>query len=192
MPKTTLRVKTKNWELFNKECNASFLRRDAYLNHVLPAELDILETINPCDEVGSSWLKRNWSLGYSGDQTSSVAVNLDAPVLDRLKKVCEEKLIPRDAFFDCFLEYIKTRLYEAALVIKNPRTKTDIAFQLADVFNECNEENNDDADLRIEVMQITKKWHISRNMHSLNQDFYQAHLSIDKKKVMEWQAIMDL
>lgn len=191
MPKTTLRVNSKRWEIFNKECHASFLRRDAYLSHVIPGELDILETIKPCDEVGSRWLKKNWSFNSSDDQTSSVAVNIEAPVLERLKRVCEEKLIPRDAFFNCFLEFITTRLFEPAVVIKNPRTKHDIASQLADAFNEWDEEEDED-NLRMDVMATAKNWRDLRNLYPLSREYYQKSLSIDKQYVDEMKALLSL
>ena len=186
-PKTTIRVSNRRWEFFNKECQASFLRRDAYLSHVLPGELDILEEIPACDEEGRQWLKESVRLEVN---TSSVAITLDEPVLKRLNSVCAEKLIPRDAFFSRFLEFITARLFEPAVVIKNPRTNTDIASQLAEVFNDHseNEEENED-ELRYEILDIAKGWATKRegapnlNLRQLRRDHYREFLSYDKNKV---------
>ncbi len=192
MPRTTIRVRNKPWEYFQKECQALFLRRDAYLNHVLPGELSILEDMPPCDEAGRSWLKQSW-MGKGGllrdKETTPVAVTLDQDVLARLNKACDDKCVPRDAFFNCVLDFITTRLYEPAVVIKNPRTGKDVASQLADLLTD--EEMNEN-EVRFHLFEIAKEWGNARNITRLRRDYYRYQLYYNEARVNDEKEFLDI
>lgn len=192
MIKTTFRVDVNRWKLFNKECKVSFLRRDAYLSHVLPTETNILEQLpQNCDEA-HQWLKNRW-FGQHGllrkDATEFVSVMLDKPLVDRLNLVCNDRRIPRDAFFHCMLMFLTERLYEAALVIKDPRTSLDTFWQVAEVCHfaqdlENDEQSEDDIreDMKQELLPIGLTIN-QRNLEPLRPDYYLRELSFSPEKL---------
>ena len=191
MPKTTIQVRAKKWGLFNKECKATSMRRDDFLNRALPAEIEILGAITPCDATGESWLKRNW-LDESESQDielQAVSLNLSESVLTSLNKVCKEKRIPRDAFIDCALTYLTTRLYEAAIVIKNPRTNQDLASDIASTYvtEDIDDETSDQW-----IVEAANKWAGKRNLAAFKDDYYKERLSFDKTRVEERNFLLAL
>jgi len=207
MAKTTFRVHTERWKLFNKECKVSFLRRDAYLNHVLPGEIRILEKLPPNGEDAQQWLKNRW-FGNHGllrsDETDFAPVTLDKPVIESLSQVCDERRIPRDAFFHCALMYLTERLYEPAVVIKDPRTSKDIFGQLAEICHTAQDEEeseqaedqiwSDMKDAFVDISSTVRK----RNLEPLRPDYYQRELSFPPEKLAEakanealWSTLLD-
>lgn len=191
MAKTTLRVNKKRWEYFSRECQVLFLRRDAYVNHVLPGELTLLESMPACDEEGRRWLKQSWS-GKGGllreEDTQPVAVALAGDLLSRLNTVCDEKRVPRDAFFNCFLDFITARLYEPAVVIKDPRTNKDVASQLTDVLSD---DEADEDDVRWQLLDVAKSWGKKRNLSSLNPEYYRERLFYDSERVQQEKELLE-
>lgn len=190
MARTTLRVNKKRWDLFQRECQALFLRRDAYLNHALPGELDIFEQVPPCDEEGRAWLKESWARtgALLRDGTIPVAITLKPELIERLNTMCDEKRVPRDAFFNCFLDFITTRLIEPAVVIKDPRTEKDVASQLAAVLGD--DEMNED-DVRWNLLDIAKAWGNKRNLVPLSPDYYREQLSYNQERVSAEKALLE-
>src|SRR5437763_40138 len=100
MRKTTFRVSKKVWELFDATCKTGFLRRDAYLNHTLPEELELLEKLQPNDDEAYQWIKNTW-FGRDGplrsEATHFISVLLDDALIERINHACEQRRIPRDA-----------------------------------------------------------------------------------------------
>ena len=192
MPKTTLRVHKKRWELFQNECLAFPLRRDAYLNRILPGEIAILAEIPACDDEGFQWLKKTWN-GKDGplrdEITTHVAVTLTQEVIDVLNETCSIKRVPRDAFFHCFLEFITTRLYQAAVVIKDPRTTRDVASQIADMMTD---EDTDDNNRRDHLLEIAQELYTDPQLAILHRDHYRDVLSYDKQRASEEMKILAL
>lgn len=155
--KTTFKVRQKRWAFFNKECEALFIKRDAFLNHVLLQELNYLQEIAPCDDEGAKWLKENWrthtSLLTSNESeyldisistfekpdtsTENTAISLSEETIHTLNKVCEEKKIPRDAFFNLMLEFLSLRILDCARVIKNPRDNRDFIGRMSVLLKEA-------------------------------------------------------
>lgn len=193
MAKTTLKVRGKAWDTFNQECKVASLRRDDFLDRSLPGEIELLKKITPCDEEGERWLRRNWlDQGGAGDtELRPTPILLSKDVLDAMNGVCEEKRIPRDAFFDCALRYFIERLYEAVLVIKNPRTGRDLVSQIAYQFNDTREEiSQKDADLF--VLETVNEWADKRRLEYFADDYYERTLSVDKAKVQEHNLLLEL
>ncbi len=186
MPKTTIQVRSKKWDLFNKECKATSMRRDDFLNRTLPSEVEILEKIPPCDETGESWLKRNW-LAENEPQDAelqAVSLNISESVIASLNKVCKEKRIPRDAFIDCVLTYLTNRIYEAAIVIKNPRTSADLVSCVAHQHNDPIEGIDNETHSRW-MLETVKGYTDKRDLTFFNDNFYQTRLSFNKARVEE-------
>ncbi|MBK6386052.1 MAG: hypothetical protein IPI20_14030 [Rhodoferax sp.] len=193
MAKTSLKIRAKAWDVFNRECKAASLRRDDFLNRALPGEIDILKKITPCDWEGERWLKRNWIDRGDSDDTElrAIPILLSGDVLDTMNNVCEEKKVPRDAFFDCALRYFVQRLYEAVVVIKSPRTGLDLVAQIAEQINDTREEVTE-KDTEVFVVGTVNKWAKTRRLEYFSDDYYQQNLSIDASKVREHNFLLEL
>jgi len=184
MPKTTFKVRTKQWELFNRECRLMSFRRDEVIDRVLPIELAILGEMPPCDEVGSRWLKGRWvTMWRSTDVViANAPVMLSEPVLNQLNQTCIEKGIPRDAFFDCVLEFLTVRFYEPALVIKDPRTNKDLVSRVVALIAD---DDLDDRDAERALFEEASDLIKERNVSCLTPSFYQNRLSYNTERVEE-------
>jgi len=179
--KTTVKVRKSLWELFSKECKVASLRRDDLLNRTLPGEIAQLEAISGCDDEGERWLKNTW-LDHcisANDVLQAAPLILSPDVLERMNAACEIKRVPRDAFIDCALSFLTTRLYEAVLVIKNPRTTLDIAHQLIEVLSDEDYSSEATHWLR----QTAEGWCENRNFAAMDADYYRSRLSYDKARV---------
>ncbi len=180
--KTTVKVRKSLWELFSKECKAASLRRDDLLNRTLPGEIAQLEAIQACDDEGERWIKNTW-LDHcisANDVLQTAPLILSPDVLERMNAACEAKRVPRDAFLDCALSFLTTRLYEAVIVIKDPRTTLDIAHQLVGVLSDADCEPDDrDRWLR----ETAEGWGEKRNFVAMDADYYRSRLSYDKARV---------
>lgn len=198
MAKTTFRVDRKRWDMFNRECKASFLRRDAYLNHILPGEIQILEQLPPNNDAAHQWLKSRW-FGQHGqlrtDVTDFVSAMLDKPLIERLNQACDERNIPRDAFVHCVLMFLTERLIEAVLVIKNPRTTSDTFSKVAEVCYAVQDDEDDERgedetlfDTKLALLSISSTIR-ARNLEPLRQDYYQRELSFPPKRLAEQKAV---
>ena len=194
MIKTTFRVDVERWKLFNKECKVSFLRRNAYLNHVLPGEINIIEQLPQNSEEAHQWLKYRWLGEEYGrlhkDATEFVSVMLDKPLVDRLNQVCNDRRIPRDAFVHCMLMFLTERLYEAALVIKNPRTTSDMFWQVAEICHVAQDHEDDEQpekdtrdNMKHHLLDIGLTIIRNRNIEPLRLDYYGRELSFPPDKL---------
>lgn len=193
MAKTTVKVRARKWELFNRECKAASMRRDDFLNRALPAEIALLGKIAACDEVGEKWLKRNW-LDRNGREDSDiqpVSLMLSDDVLHALNGICMEKRVPRDAFIDSALSYLTARLYEAAVVIKNPRNTQDLVGRVADVLNDPREELDDRTRDQF-LLEAINEWADERELHPFSDNFYAQNLSFDQSRVSEERMILEM
>jgi hypothetical protein len=193
MSKTTVKVRVRKWELFNKECKAASMRRDDFLNRVLPAEIALLGKIDACDDAGEKWLKRNWldrnDRGDSELQATSLMLSDD--VLNALNGMCVEKRVPRDAFIDSALTYLTERLYEAAVVIKTPRNTRDLVGRVADVLNDPREEIDDRTRDQF-VLETVNEWAEERQLQPFSDNFYSQNLSFDQTRVSEERMMLEM
>jgi len=186
MAKTTVKVRVKRWEYFNKECKAASIRRDDFLNRALPDEIECLQSIPACDDEGERWLKKIWLERNSewGVEFQSAPILLSDDVLAKLNQVCAEKRVPRDAFIDCTLTYFSARLYEAVIVIKKPRTSDDLVSRAAVILNDDREgidEAEDNAAIVDEVKGRLQSW----KLEALANNFYETNLSFSHTRVQE-------
>lgn len=192
MAKTTVKVRAKKWELFNKECKAASIRRDDFLDRALPDEIDLLKTISPCDDVGELWLKSNWVVQDSDDiELHPVPLLLSDEVVEALNAASAEKRIPRDAFLDCALSYFTARLHEAVIVIRKPRTSADLVARIAETLNPPND-LLDEADQNRYIVEDARECVTEWKLERFAEGFYASQLSIDSRKVEREKLRIDL
>ncbi len=121
-----MELKSRTTINFDKELYSEFeghirdlaFRRDAYLNSVLVGEIALLKDQPANSERGL----RLWSSlrKIDGLELKKVSLRLDAVLLDEINRVCAEKGVPRDIFFDQFLRYVNNSLGMALVHIENP------------------------------------------------------------------------
>ena len=191
MPKTRFKVRAKQWDYFNRECKVMSLRRDDLIDRLLPGELSLLEAIAPCDTVGSRWLKDRWVTMWrvTDAEMMNASVMLSESVLDRLNQACADKSVPRDAFFDCFIEYLTGRLVDPALVIKEPRSERDLESQVAAVMMD---DELGDTDIQRELFSIASEWKKTRNVANWTPSFYQDRLSYSVEEVETERLMLEM
>jgi hypothetical protein len=190
MPKTRFKVRAKQWDYFNRECKVMSLRRDDLIDRLLPGELSLLETMPPCDPVGSKWVKDRWTTMWNVTDVEMVnaPVMLSDSVLIQLNQTCMNKNIPRDAFFDCFVEYLTGRLIEPALVIKDPRTGRDLGSQVAALMMD---DDLSDMDIQRELFAVASDWIKTRNVSAWISPLYQERLSYSVERVETDRLILE-
>ena len=148
--------------------------------------------MTPCDAEGERWLKKTWiDHGSSRDtELQAVPIQLSEEVIKQLKYVCIEKRVPRDAFLDCALRFFSARLYEAAIVIKTPRTKRDLGSQVIFVLNQPGDELEDSERQRA-ASEVVQEWFDCRDTEPFQDDFYEMHLSFNSTRVSEERALLE-
>ena len=102
LSKTTFRISPDVLAEFQEYINAIGLRRDKYLNRVLPRAVSWLSVA----KANSPAAERFWKIMRDArkDSIQKIAVSLDSDVLKKLNAVCADKRVPRDQFFETFLE----------------------------------------------------------------------------------------
>lgn len=190
MSKTTFKVRKQRWDYFNRECKAMSLRRDDLLNRLLPAEIDILANISSCDAIGARWLKDRWVTMWSSSdfELVSVPVLLTSEAVQRLNTICAEKGIPRDAFLDCLLNFLTGRLVDAALVLKDPRTESDLGAQVAEIMTDA---DNSDKEAKEFVFETASEWTKKRALSAWSKDFYEKQLSYNAARVEQERLMLE-
>ena len=191
MPKTRFKVRAKQWDYFNRECKVMSLRRDDLIDRLLPGELFLLEAIPPCDTVGARWLKDRWVTMWRVTDADMInaPVMLSESALGRLNQACADKNVPRDAFFDCFIEYLTGRLVDPALVIKDPRSERDLESQVAAVMMD---DELGDTDIQRELFSIASEWEKTRNITNWAPSFYQKRLSYSVERVETDRLVLEM
>jgi hypothetical protein len=94
------------------------LRRDAYLNNILPGEIALVEHLPANSELA----ELHASDLLTDTRQKKVAIRLNSRIVARLNKACAAKRIPRDAFCASFLRHVVRNLQFAADVLENPRS----------------------------------------------------------------------
>lgn len=158
------------------------LRRDDLIDRVLQGEIAILDAMPACDDIGAKWLKDRWVTNWGGADLEMVSapVMLSEKVLEHLNRACAEKKVPRDAFFDCFLQFLTGRLVDAALVIKDPRTEKDIGTEILAVMND---EELNDSEAREFLFDTAKEWMGRRATGHWGKSIYRDRLYYVKTRV---------
>lgn len=115
----TVRLNAVDWDFFNRIVKSIGLRRDAFLNRVLPEELNLFDKAPANDDAGEMF-KRDLDK-LLAKYTKQVSLNLDANLVERLEQVCKDKRVTRDAFLGVAIKFLSSRLAVPAMVILNPR-----------------------------------------------------------------------
>lgn len=100
----TVRIQKDVAERFNKLIAEIGLRRDTYLNRLLPAEVDLLSEIPPHSERAARFSRL--SAQWFEDQKTRLGLKLDSALVQRINDVCHEKGIVRDAFIGTYLDFL--------------------------------------------------------------------------------------
>jgi hypothetical protein len=104
--KTTFRIAPDVLAKFQKYIDELGLRRDKYLNMILPSAIWWLGQAKKNSPTAEKFWKSIRDV--RGNSLQKVAVLLDSDVLADLNAVCADKRIPRDQFFQTFLECLIT------------------------------------------------------------------------------------
>lgn len=115
----TVKVNPLHWDLFNAAVKAAGLRRDAFLNRALPAEVDMLDLVPSNTEAGERYLKKLKSAVKNYEK--QVSLTLDADLALRINNTCKKKRVLRDPFLSTAISFLTSRLIMPAMVIKDPR-----------------------------------------------------------------------
>jgi len=150
----TINVRKRPWQILTEIFQVLKLRRDSYLNGCLPAEIDMIELLPSSDAEGAKHARARALASLDGESTR-VTLSLDDATAVRLTKVCTEKNISRNAFFDAFFWFLCVRLLEPALVIANPRKSLG--------------RSREDTEKEIRSILVAEKWEIEG---ALNPDYY--------------------
>lgn len=100
----TVRIRKDVAERFNRLIEEIGLRRDTYLNRVLPQEVDLLGELPPNLERATRFSKL--SAQWFEDQKTRLGLKLDYALVQRINDACREKGIVRDDFIETFLEFL--------------------------------------------------------------------------------------
>jgi hypothetical protein len=115
-----------NKKIFDRFCSTTKelgLRRDTYLNQVLPEEINFFSTNAPAgSEQGELLLQK---LRSAQKETVKVGITLDMDVAKEMTETCSEKHVLRDVFIEACLTHLDDVLGKAAVLIMNPRTHGD-------------------------------------------------------------------
>jgi hypothetical protein len=114
-----VRLRKDTWEEFNTLMRDLGLRRDAYLNRVLPAEVVALNQTGSCDDAGAAYLVDR----FRGDRSvqCQVSLRLDAQLIHTMNGVCATKRVVRDLFLENAIRFISARITPAKMLILEPR-----------------------------------------------------------------------
>jgi len=102
--KISITIRSDLYEEFIKKTRDAGLRRDQFLNDVLPDEIDYLMQLNPNTARGEKQLRIIRRLFH--DSFAKVNLTLDENVIEKLNATCKLKQIPRDIFLEDFIEYL--------------------------------------------------------------------------------------
>lgn len=102
--KTTFWLNPVIFSRFSEEAKELGLRRDAYLNSVLPGEVQLLRRLAANSAKVERFLKMDRKVRQSS--LVRVGITLDADVVEAINGVCSSKGIPRDLFIERCLEYL--------------------------------------------------------------------------------------
>ena len=141
----TVRLNAVDWDFFNRIVKSIGLRRDAFLNRVLPDELDLFGKAPANADAGEKHAKELTKA--VARYTKQVSLNLDTGLVERLEQVCKDKRVTRDAFLSVAIKFLSSRLAVPAMVIKSPRKTAGLGeralINILPDYNMTNEERDD-------------------------------------------------
>lgn len=113
--RVTIRISKQVLEKFDEILGLLHLRRDAYLNEILPNEIDELEQLPANSEAAEHLLRAHRTVTK---ETARIAVTLQSSVVERLNAVCKEKRVIRDAFFETLFSFLASGIEDEADVFR--------------------------------------------------------------------------
>jgi len=101
---------------FNSAIIRLGLRRDTYLNRVLPVEVSYLNNL-PVNSVSGELNLRN----SRSSNLVKLGISLDTNLVNRVNAACDTKRIPRDVFFEECIRFLTKSLHAVDDALENPR-----------------------------------------------------------------------
>lgn len=86
-------------ESFSESVELAFLRRDAWLNHILSAELPRIKA-ELAGQVNSAAARKFIEAQAAGRERAAMTVSLDRSIADQIRALCDEHGVVRDALFN--------------------------------------------------------------------------------------------
>ena len=124
----TVRISASLLATFDEQLKNLHLRRDAYLNHTLAAEVEELEKLPANSARAQRFLRQ---LRGAIPDKARLAITLDTDLVERINAACQSKGIVRDAFIESYIWFLAhgdtegdsciSPLVKAADFLRNPR-----------------------------------------------------------------------
>lgn len=86
-------------ESFSESVELAFLRRDAWLNHILSAELPRIKA-ELAGHVNSAAARKFIEAQAAGRERAAMTISLDRSTADQIRALCDEHGVVRDALFN--------------------------------------------------------------------------------------------
>ena len=122
--KTTYTLRADLFSEFDRYIKEIGLRRDSYLNSILPNALSELGQAERNSESTQELLRETYRPGahspYEQDDFVRVNLSLDSKLVERMNTECAAKRIPRDLFLEGVLEVANAALGHAAETFQYP------------------------------------------------------------------------
>lgn len=100
----TVRINKQVADSFIQFMEEMGLRRDTYLNMLLPNEAELLSKVPANSERAAKFARL--STQWLEDQKTRLGIKLDTSLVDRINEVCRDKGIARDQFIETFLDFL--------------------------------------------------------------------------------------
>lgn len=130
----TVRIQKPYLDALDRLLQQIHIRRDAYLNHVFPGEVESLEELEPNTEKSAKYVRQ---LRGALSNKVRIAVTLEKSLVERMNKACAKKGIVRDAFIENFIRFLAlgdeehgsciSPLVKVAELLCNPRHEYDFS-----------------------------------------------------------------
>ena len=104
LSKTTFRVDPKVFRRFQSCIDTLRLRRDRYLDDVLPIAIGMLRGAKANSPAAVKLMQSVQEIGKK--KSDKVAIRLSQSTIDDMNTVCGQKGVPRNQFFQSFLEHL--------------------------------------------------------------------------------------
>lgn len=100
----TVRINQKVASTFTRLIKGIGLRRDTYLNKLLPGEVKLLQELPVNSERAAKYVRLTSQSGE--EQKTRFSLKLDSALVDQVTDLCRRKGIPRDLFIERFLDFL--------------------------------------------------------------------------------------
>jgi hypothetical protein len=152
--KTTFHLDCDAFELFENDVREIGLRRDQYVNVHLKDAVKILEhQVPPLDAPSRARLK--FLRDLMKPLLKKVSFRLEVDAIQEMNRVCKEKGVPRDAFFEMFIRKLQAAVSTAHIVLYSNALDDELAIGV-DELGDFRAFATDDGQQWLEVQIMTR------------------------------------